>query len=200
MTTWPFRPLEPAQPAEVIANITKAIETLYSLGARDFMIPNLPDLGLAPLAGPNSPLLSQVTVIHNTLLADARDDLVARLHGVKIMLPDMYAATQTMLNNNFAASPPALAMVSPGTGAVDCLFRDPTTCPDVNLNIPIERGSTEFYSWDVLHPTTAAHRELGKAMFESLPKGQSAVVPRGELISGRGADIAFPPIFRCAIT
>ena len=90
-------PAQTAQPTEVIANITKAIETLYSLGARDFMIPNLPDLGLAPLAGQNSPLLSQVTVIHNTLLADARDDLVARLDGVKIMLPDMYAATQTML-------------------------------------------------------------------------------------------------------
>jgi phospholipase/lecithinase/hemolysin len=166
-------PAQAAQPSEVIANITKAVETLYSLGARDFMIPNLPDLGLAPLAGANSAGLSQVTVIHNHLLADAHDDLVARLQGVKIMLPNMYAATQTMLSDHFAASPPALVVVSLGTGAVDCLFRDPTTCPDVNLNLPTERGSSEFYLWDILHPTTSAHREFGKAMFESLPTGQT---------------------------
>jgi phospholipase/lecithinase/hemolysin len=169
----------PAQPIDVIANITKAVENLYSLGARDFMIPNLPDLGLAPLAGPNSGGLTMLTESHNSLLAEARDDLAARLDGAKIILADMHTATQTMLSGtstpgrNFVATPPALATVSPGTGAIDSLFRDPTTCPEVNLNIRTENGSPESYFWDVLHPTTSAHRELGKAMFESLPREQT---------------------------
>jgi phospholipase/lecithinase/hemolysin len=165
-------PNPPAQPTEVIANITKAVETLYSLGARDFMIPNLPDLGLAPLAGANSTGLSTLTDAHNHLLMEARDDLAARLEGVKIILVNMHEATQTMLGGNpgFAAFPPALAAVSPEPGAVDCLFRDPTTCPDVTLTIPsdTESGATKFYFWDVLHPTTSAHQALGKWMFKSL--------------------------------
>ena len=38
-----------AEPREVVTNITKAIQALYSLGARNFLIPNLPDLGLTPM-------------------------------------------------------------------------------------------------------------------------------------------------------
>ncbi len=169
----------PAQPPEVIANITKAVENLYSLGARDFMIPNLPDLGLAPLAGPNSGALTMLTESHNSLLAEALNGLAARLDGAKIILADMHTATQTMLSGtstpggNFVATPPALATVSPGTGAMDCLFRDPTTCPEVKLDIRTVNGSPESFFWDVLHPTTSAHRELGKAMLESLPKEQT---------------------------
>ena len=40
---------ERSKPGEVVINIVKAIQTLYSLGARDFLIPNLPDLGLTPM-------------------------------------------------------------------------------------------------------------------------------------------------------
>lgn len=163
----PPPPALPARPADVVANITRAVETLYSLGARDFMLPNLPDLGLAPLAGANSAGLSLLAESHNSLLAEARDDLVSRLEGAKIILVDTYATTQTMVSDNFSASPPTLAIVSPGTGAVDCLFRNPTTCPDVNLTASV---ADQLYFWDVLHPTTAAHGQLGKAMFDTLPK------------------------------
>jgi phospholipase/lecithinase/hemolysin len=162
----PPPPALPAQPAEVVANITRAVETLYSLGARDFMIPNLPDLGLAPIAGANSAGLSLLTEGHNSLLAEARDDLATRLEGAKIILVDIHTTVQSMAGS-FSATPPALAIASPGTGAVDCLFRNPTTCPDVNLTAPV---ADQLYFWDVLHPTTAAHAQLGQAMFDTLPK------------------------------
>jgi phospholipase/lecithinase/hemolysin len=139
------------------------------------MIPNLPDLGLAPLAGEHSDGLSLLTAAHNSLLADALDDLSARLYGVNIILADMFTVSQNMLDGSydpklppFVTFPPALAVVSPGTGAVDCLFRNPTTCPDVNLIVPTAKQQPYF--WDVLHPTTAAHDQLGKAMFDTLTK------------------------------
>jgi phospholipase/lecithinase/hemolysin len=167
-------PAQVAQPSEVIANITKAVETLYALGARDFMILNLPDLGQTPLAialGPQqADALSALAKAHNDLLVSTHDDLVARLEGTRITLVDIFSITQHLLSKGeVLASPPALAIISPETGAVDCLFRNPSTCPDVNLTA----HTPPVYFWDVMHPTTLVHGFYGKAMFESLSKEQA---------------------------
>ncbi len=93
----PERGEGPAEPAEVVANITKAIETLYSIGARNFLIPNLPDLGLAPLVHDSASLFSKLTESHNALLERARDELAVRLRGANIILVDIYAVSQNLL-------------------------------------------------------------------------------------------------------
>lgn len=162
------------QPAEVVANITKTIETLFSLGARNFLVPNLPDLGLAPIvqAEGEGPEFSHLTEEHNALLDGALNTMSTRLHGAKIILVDIYTITQTLLSTGSGTlppsqpviiAPPALEAISGGTGAVSCLFADPTTCPDINIptNLP------PFYFWDILHPTTFIHRYYGQAMFDS---------------------------------
>jgi len=101
------------------------------------------------------------------LPAQAREDLVSRLEGTKIVLVDIYTLTNDLLSNGgFLANPPALAVVSPNTGAVDCLFRDPPTCPEVKL----DSHTDQLFFWDVVHPTTTVHGHYGQAMFDSLPK------------------------------
>ena len=90
------------QPDDVVANITKAIQTLYSLGAREFLIPNLPDLGLAPLIqemGLESELL-QLTQSHNTSLDRALNKLPPRLPGIKIFTVDLLAVSCKLVNDN----------------------------------------------------------------------------------------------------
>ena len=159
------------RPGEVVANIAQAVETLYALGAREFEIVNLPDLGQIPavqnVPGLAPSDLSLLSIAHNELLAQAREDLVSRLEGTKIVLVDIYTLTNDLLSNGgFLANPPALAVVSPNTGAVDCLFRDPTTCPEVKL----DSHTDQLFFWDVVHPTTTVHGHYGQAMFDSLPK------------------------------
>lgn len=161
------------QPAEVVANITKTIETLFSLGARNFLVANLPDLGLAPIVQAEGPEFSHLTQEHNALLDGSLNTMATRLHGAKIILVDIYTVTQNLLSTGTATppqappiiiAPPALEAIAGGTGAVNCLFTDPTTCPDINVPTDLPH----FYFWDILHPTTFIHRYYGQAMFDSL--------------------------------
>lgn len=166
----PERGEGPAEPAEVVANITKAIETLYSIGARNFLVPNLPDLGLAPIVHESASQFSQLTQSHNALLERARDELDIRLKGAIITFVDIYAVSQNLLSTGtpppdpkpILIFPPALAVIS-GEVASACLFIDPTKCPDVNVTGNLSQA---YYFWDILHPTTLIHGYFGQAMFD----------------------------------
>jgi phospholipase/lecithinase/hemolysin len=159
------------QPGEVIINIVKAIQTLYSLGARDFLIPNLPDLGLTPMVqmtegGPAQFLA--LTQTHNALLAEALNQLRPRLRGIQIFHVDLFTLSQNLLSDTqkVTIAPPALEFLVPGIGASECFVVDPSTCPDVDFNA--EAKPPHFAFWDMMHPTTFIHKLYGEAMRESL--------------------------------
>ncbi len=168
------------EPTVIVANITRAIEDLHALGARNFLVPNLPDMGLAPLAQFQGagPALSQLTAAHNAVLAQSLDALSTRLGKANIMRTDVNGITKTMLSTGaVAANPPALALIAPDSGAVDCLFRNPMTCPDVNVTAAIP----SLLFWDVLHPTTQVHGVLGRAMFQEVSRDRG---PKGSRNGG----------------
>jgi len=107
---------EPAQPIEVVENISKAIEILHSLGARNFLIPNLPDLGLTPLAQQNQlgEQFLALTQAHNALLAQALDQLVSRLPEINVTVVDLFAVSQALLDSEkrIITSPPAITAIT----------------------------------------------------------------------------------------
>ena len=153
--------------APVVGNLVRAIETLYSYGARNFLVPNLPDLGITPLSQWNGtgPMFSALSSAHNAALAEALNGVAARLPEARIMPVDVHALMHEMLRTgSLAATPPATEVLAPGTGAIDCLLRAPLTCPDVALDAPLP----PLMFWDALHPSTQAHELLGRAMFDSL--------------------------------
>lgn len=159
------------QPGEVVINIVKAVQTLYSLGARDFLIPNLPDLGLTPMVqvtegGPAQFLA--LTQTHNALLAEALNQLRPRLRGIQIFHVDLFTLSQTLLSDTqkVMIAPPALESLIPGIGASECFVVDPSTCPDVDFTA--EAKPPYFAFWDMMHPTTFIHKLYGDAMRESL--------------------------------
>ena len=157
---------EPAEPIEVVENITKAIEILHSLGARNFLIPNLPDLGLTPLAQQNNlgEQFLALTQAHNALLAQALDE-VSRLPEINVMGVDLFAVSQALLDpeKKIITSPPAITAITGRLDAATCFFVAPSTCPDVDFT-----SAPGFAFWDVLHPTTFIHQLYGQAMFEAL--------------------------------
>jgi phospholipase/lecithinase/hemolysin len=151
-------------PQGVVANIVTGIERLYALGARDFLVPNLADLGMTPLVQSQGmgPAFTQLTQAHNALLAQALTGLAARLDRINIIRLDVDRMTRGLVDAGLmVASPPALAFLSPTTIAYKCLFVSTAACPDVDLNAPLP----PFLFWDVLHPTAFAHQLLGSAMF-----------------------------------
>ncbi|MDB5851603.1 MAG: hypothetical protein JWP29_5355 [Rhodoferax sp.] len=155
-------------PYVVVDSVTKSIRALYDTGARDFLVPNLPDLGGTPLvkAQGASAAFTLLAKTHNALLASSLTSL-ASLPGIRIVRVDVFALGENLVNSGLVnADVPALAFLSPGTGAVDCLFRNPATCVDV----PQAGFLAPFLYWDVLHPTTQVHSIIGTAMYAALLK------------------------------
>ena len=156
----------PTAPQIVVGNIKLAIQRLYRIGGRQFLILNLPDLGLTPLAqsqgAGTSAALSALSQLHNALLAQAIAELSVSHPGIKITPIDVFALGQNLLGSTITGFP-ALETLSPG--ASSCLLVNPATCPDVPLKL-----TDPFFYWDVEHPTTYIHSKLGQAMYDALPR------------------------------
>jgi phospholipase/lecithinase/hemolysin len=156
-----------SDPYTVVANVTTAIRGLYVAGARDFIVPNLADMGITPFAvaqnaGPQFTALSQQ---HNALLKTALGNLGRELRGARIVTVDVYKLGATMLSTGLIIDDvPAAEFLAPGKGAATCLFTNPATCVDVTQ----PAFMPPFLFWDAMHPTTQVHGVIGTAMFAAL--------------------------------
>jgi cholinesterase len=150
-------------PDQVVGNIATAIHNLYALGARNFLVLNLPDLGKLPLIqySPYEGALSQASALHNQLLAQRLAALPGELAGARMVLFDLVATAQSLPPGLFWLAP-ALDALSPGSGASTCLFVNPATCTDA----PTFNVDPRFFYWDAEHPTTSVHSMLGYLMYQ----------------------------------
>jgi thermolabile hemolysin len=138
-------------PEQPVANIAAAVAELRGLGAENFLIVNLPNLGDAPLSlavGAQDPL-NALTAAHNAAL-------LAALSGPGVTFLDVNALFQQALADPQAFGFSSGLAAGPAAG---CLF-PPFDCSPVAY-----AGS--FY-WDELHPSTAAHALIAQAALEAL--------------------------------
>jgi phospholipase/lecithinase/hemolysin len=148
--------------AAAITNLTQSVSLLYAHGARHFLLPNLPDLGLIPLnRGPQAALATQLTNIFNQAYARALLALEQHLTHADIQTADVAGLLRSAV-----ANPGSFHLVNV-TGA--CVS-DPTfVCVLSSFNSGPAAG---FLFWDAVHPTAAGHAALA-ALFAS------AVAPAG---------------------
>ena len=159
----------PMDPADVVRNIEAAIARLYQLGARDVMVLDLPDLGKIPanIIDPEASAAgSAISAAHNALLEAELTRLQAqypKLHLIPVKVNPLFddlrlrMESQIPLVEVYAAATPGLSV---------CLFVDPASCtdaPDFLFN-----ADFGFLFWDVVHPTTEAHRFLGDYLYNDL--------------------------------
>lgn len=138
-------------PATVLANIANAINTLSGLGAENFLIANLPDLGETPLAGflgAEAPL-NAVTQVHN----DSLELLLGTLEG-NFSLLDINALFKEAL-----ADPAAFDFNNAEDAyLLTCFVNGQFVCPPGT-------SPSDFVYWDEVHPTTHAHQVIaGRAL------------------------------------
>ena len=154
-------------PATSAANISNAITTLYDLGARHFLVLNLPDLGTTPLAqliGAAEPLSDATTAFNGLLAAElATLQASASLPDIKIIDPHIDAVFATIL-----ADPGDLGFTDPATQPVfgagpasGCLIT--TIFPPCGLADPDPADG--FFWYDEQHPTKAVHTWAGLGAF-----------------------------------
>lgn len=142
------------------------IQRLIHAGATQFLIPNLPPLGLTPEFN-SSPSLSktadEATVLYNTTL-DAGVDLLPWLNfGKHLTLHklDVYSTMKAIV-----ASPGSYGLLN-ATSSSQAMPVDPDM----------------YLFWDGLHPTTRGHNLLGQAALNAIePHGCVVRVSPGEYV------------------
>ncbi len=147
--------VENPNPEESVNNIETAIESLYNLGARNFLVPNLPDLGMTPFAfsggTQESDRLTNLTEEHNFLLDTTLEDLGDSLTGINLISLDVYS-----IFNDAITHPEQYGYTNI---TEPCL--DPVTL--------IPRGNPDDYLfWDSVHPTSITHERLAEFALAAL--------------------------------
>ncbi len=146
-----------ARPRQVVRDLVEAVESLADLGARRFLLPNLPDLGRTPLGtmvlpADRAAFLSDQSRRHNRILARAAARLTDR-DGLAVRVLDIEQALSVLLD----------ASAVYANTAVPCIVQQPGVppgptgvCPDLGMGIDAGANGGALF-WDLIHPTTNAH-------------------------------------------
>lgn len=142
-----------------VNNLASAVTSLASVGAKNFLVSNLPDLSQIPLnkGNPFSAQISALTTAHNTYLSQQIATLNQQLN-INIILFDV---------NSLISQ----AIASPGefgfTNVTDpCLnFAAQTICANPD----------EYLFWDNVHPTTYTHKIVAGAALATVPEPSAAL-------------------------
>ena len=158
---------------QAVANIGTAIEDLYSIGAREFMIFNIPDIGATPFGDLTglAPLLSFGSGLFNTEL----DALIASLPGLYPEIDVMFLDVNALFSNllfDVVTDPAVMAMfpdasvlpfVKPGLSF--CLDQDGLTSPaGPFFCFGSDPDNRIFY--DLVHPSSKAHGLIAAAVID----------------------------------
>lgn len=158
--------------AEVVVGISRVIEAFIAAGARDILVPLVPDLGLVPrvieqdpLPGfpPDSKLVAQTAT---TLTAQLNTAIVAMLKNypqANIVVFDTFTMLQKVIAApaNYGFENVSEACYS---GFVDSTDPDQTICDD----------PSGYLFWDNEHPSTAGHQMLAEQMLQTLIEAMMA--------------------------
>ena len=139
-----------------IGNLQFAVNTLYGLGARNFLLPNVPDLGLTPAAkafgGAGSQGASFVTAQFNSALALAIGGWASGLPDAQMDTYDTFSAHgQLYMEGGYAN------LTNGCLELVDGAEQAQSPC-DVSFYV------------DNIHPTTSVHQFMAQGMAAAVPE------------------------------
>lgn len=156
-----------------LANLGGALGSLANAGARNFLIPNIPDIGITPIA--------------SFLEANGAPGTVGLLSGLSSAFNQGLAAVLAPLQSNplfsittvdvFAFGHAVVANAPPGYNATEA-------CTSENLFLGCSNPDSFLY-WDGVHPTTASHRAiagLALAALQPVPVPASLPLAMGGLV------------------
>ena len=140
----------PPDVQSTIGNLSVAVNKLASIGARNFVLPNLPDLGLIPLAQTLPPEQQQALTLliegHNSALA-AASPILEQDPNINIINVDVGT-----LVDNIIANPSDFGF----TNVTDSFLASGPNNPD------------DFLFFDPIHPTTNGHNFVADTAIKSI--------------------------------
>ncbi|AFZ18126.1 SGNH/GDSL hydrolase family protein [Allocoleopsis franciscana] len=156
-------------PETTIGNLSFALSTLAALGAKNFLVANLPDLGSLPLTSttPISDNLNNLVSLHNSSLNTTLNTFSqAPGSDLNIKLLDVNSLFKGAISN------PAQYGFTNVTEA--CIN-------NLNCVLGSQTVQAQYLFWDNIHPTTVTHQEIAKLAFDEL---ETESVPEPATIVG----------------
>lgn len=175
-------------PQEPINNLSQEIDTLASLGARNILVANLPNLGDTPLGrsqgAQTAAALNNLTNAHNALLAQSLSQLRQKYPTTNLIDFDFNGLFQDILNN-----PGAFGFGNITDSCSEINF--PTVTPDDLDNWSVCRSILEndpkaFLFYDNQHATTGGHRLIADRVLKAASRSDSKSVPEPATVKALG--------------
>lgn len=145
---------------QAVQGIRNSIQAFIDAGARDILVPNLPDLGVVPRVftrnPPNSTLVSDTATALATRYNQTLDqvlDEIASTNDVNIIRFDTFSFLREVVGN------PAAFGLSNATEPCYTGFVTPASPTDTVCDTP-----EAYVFWDNEHPTTAFHAVLANQL------------------------------------
>lgn len=147
----PFAPNRATLVRDAVGSLRSILDDLATGGARAFLVPNLPDIGVAPQVATFGP---QVRGLARMLSQEFNRELAATL--------DAFVAAQKRLDR------PVTLHRLDVWGLAGKVLADPAAAGFRNVSSPCpgRAGCDGYLFWDGLHPTTRAHARLADAALE----------------------------------
>ncbi|MCH9675925.1 MAG: SGNH/GDSL hydrolase family protein [Gammaproteobacteria bacterium] len=152
-------------PGDIIADVAGAIADLTAKGAMHFVVPNLPDLGLTPLAAAlnvsapgTQATLSAGSVGFNGALVPQMATLAGAL-GVSIEVVDIFTAFNELL---VSAAASGIDTANP------CIPVLPGSTVPIVPTAPNCGDPNGFIFYDAIHPTTFVHERIANTILPAL--------------------------------
>ena len=169
-------PGPPPDPVAVVGNVRSSIQQLYDLGARNFLVPTLADLGGIPIVAINTAdvrdYFTALTHAHNSLLMGALQELKGIDPGITIYSPDIFGLFDAVFADPAAFGfTHATTELGPASG---CLILPPHVC----TALPTGFDGLGYPIWDEEHPTQKMHALIAQAALaaEAIPEPSSLVL------------------------
>lgn len=158
-----------------VNNLSTIVSGLHALGARKFLLPNLPDLGLTPEAR-NQPDPIQ-GVSFSSLATAASEAFNQQLSAAYGALAAQWS-DETFYFFDAMGAQRAITAGSPGNGFTNvnqACFQEST------FSVCATPGT--YLYWDQIHPSASAHQILGNQMLAAVPEPQSMLMLTAGLLA-----------------
>ena len=148
---------------DALINLGTIVGTLYQMGARNFLLPNLPDLSLTPeVLQSNDPMkIGQAKVLSETFNGLLNAQVITPLSampGINLMTIDVMQSQRDILG----------ALAANGlTNGTEACFAGFVGLPSAT---PKCANPNAYFYWDTVHPTARTHEILGGQMLAAVPE------------------------------
>lgn len=146
--------------ANAVRNITNAVATLYTNGAREVIVGNLPNVGQTPGASSYGSLTNYIdskVQLFNASLGAGVTNLMLIHPGLRI-----YLMNANQLGTNVTDSPATYGFTVVSIGALQ-----DTNLTDKSFNGP----GADYLYWDQIHPTTKLHTLVAAVAYDLVGVG-----------------------------